>query len=47
MAGEAAVEFPFTWINDIYCGRIETGFVDTPPPRTSVLNLPNVLTRIR
>lgn len=47
MAGEAAVEFPFEWINDIYCGRIETGFVDGPPPRAPPLNLPTILTRIR
>ena len=47
MAGEAAVEFPFTWINDVYCGRIENGFVDSPAPRMTSLNLPNVLTRIR
>jgi len=46
IAGEAAVEFPFTWTNDIYCGRIETGFIDSPPPRTT-WTLPQTLTRIR
>jgi hypothetical protein len=30
--GETAVEFPFEWINDIYCGRIECDFYDTPQP---------------
>jgi len=44
--GEHAVEFPFTWTNDIYCGRIETGFVDTAGPK-SALSLPQILTRIR
>ena len=46
MTGEHAVEFPFTWTNDIYCGRIETGFIDTPAPK-SLLSLPQVVTRIR
>ena len=46
MTGEAAAEFPFQLTNDIYCGRIETGFIDGPPPRM-FLTLPNVLTRIR
>jgi hypothetical protein len=30
--GEIAVEFPFHWINDIYCGRIECDFYDPPQP---------------
>ena len=30
--GETAVEFPFDWINDVYCGRIETDYVDGPEP---------------
>lgn len=30
--GETAVEFPFDWINDVYCGRIETDYVDRPEP---------------
>lgn len=46
MSGEHAVEFPFNWINDVYCGRIETGFVDTPGPK-SLLSLPQVTVRIR
>ena len=31
--GETAVEFPFDWINDVYCGRIECDFYDTPQPQ--------------
>lgn len=46
MSGEHAVEFPFNWINDVYCGRIETGFVDTPGPKP-LLSLPQVTVRIR
>jgi hypothetical protein len=30
--GEHAVEFPFKWTNDIYCGRIEEGYIDVEPP---------------
>jgi hypothetical protein len=30
--GETAVEFPFAWTNDIYCGRCELRFVDNPEP---------------
>lgn len=29
---EHAFEFPFTWTNDIYCGRIESGYIDVEPP---------------
>lgn len=46
MPGESGVEFPFAWTNDIYCGRIETGFVDTPGPKP-LLSLPQAVTRIR
>jgi hypothetical protein len=46
MNGEHAIEFPFTWTNDIYCGRIETGFIDTPGPKP-LLSLPQVVTRVR
>jgi hypothetical protein len=45
-ADEHAIEFPFRWTNDIYCGRIETGFIDTPGPK-SLLSLPQVVTRVR
>jgi hypothetical protein len=44
--GEHAIEFPFQWTNDIYCGRIETGFVDTPGPKP-LLSFPQVVTRVR
>lgn len=30
--GEHAVEFPFDWSNDVYCGRVELEFLDTPEP---------------
>jgi hypothetical protein len=46
MPGEYAVEFPFEWTNDIYCGRIETGFIDRSAPRLG-FSLPQVPTRIR
>ena len=33
-----AVAFPFEWSNDIYCGRVEFGFIDNPePPPTRIL----------
>lgn len=42
---ESAVEFPFSWTNDIYCGRIECDFYDTPQPHVkkpmSVVNILN------
>lgn len=44
---EHAIKFPFEWINDIYCGRIETNFIDRPEPQTSALQLPNVSVRIK
>lgn len=32
--GEHAVEFPFEWSNEVYCGRVELEFLDHPePPR--------------
>lgn len=41
--GETAVEFPFEWINDIYCGRIECDFYDThqPKPKAVATNTPS------
>lgn len=44
---EHAIEFPFEWTNDIYCGRIETTFIDRPEPRITMLNLPNVIIRVK
>lgn len=34
MHGEYGIQFPFAWTNDVYCGRIETQFVDRPEPIT-------------
>jgi hypothetical protein len=34
--GETAVEFPFDWINDTYCGRIEMEYTDHPEPLQKV-----------
>jgi hypothetical protein len=42
MKGEHAIEFPFEWTNDIYCGRIETEFIDRPEPKSGIFTLPNV-----
>jgi hypothetical protein len=44
---EYAVEFPFEWTNDIYCGRIESNFIDKNEPVIKKLYLPTVYTRIR
>lgn len=30
--GEYAVEFPFDWSNDVYCGRIELEYLEYPEP---------------
>lgn len=40
--GETAVEFPFDWTNDVYCGRVELEYLETPEPpaRTRVLQMP-------
>lgn len=47
-AGEYAIPFPFEWSSDCFCGKIESGHTETPPPPRSVgLQLPRVLTRIR
>lgn len=48
LPGEYAIEFPFEWINDVYCGRIETQYIDRPQPkpRTSILALPEVKVRV-
>lgn len=37
-SGEHAVEFPFAWTNNIYCGRIETDFIEYPEPPKHPLN---------
>lgn len=41
------VVFPFEWSNDIYCGRVDFHFVDTPEPKPNRLGfLPNVPLRL-
>lgn len=45
---ETAVEFPFDWINDVYCGRIESDFYDPPqPPIKQRLLFPEARVRVR
>lgn len=45
-AGEQyIVRFPFEWSNDVYCGRIENEYVDTPPPPKRYGYLPMGSTR--
>jgi hypothetical protein len=34
---EHVILFPFTYTNDIYCGRIESDFKDSPPPKSNQL----------
>lgn len=38
LVGEYAIEFPFAWTNDFYCGRVETEFIDYLEPPTHPLN---------
>jgi hypothetical protein len=40
VAGEYGVEFPFDWTNDIYCGRVESAYVETPQPKPKRPALP-------
>lgn len=48
--GETAVEFPFEWTNDVYCGRIENNYLELPQPPekriASALNLPSPFVRL-
>jgi hypothetical protein len=46
---ETAVEFPFTWSNDTYCGRVEiNGYIEFPqPPVKPKPLLPIALVRVR
>jgi hypothetical protein len=30
--GENAVEFPFDWANNVYCGRVENDYLELPQP---------------
>ena len=32
LRNESAIEFPFDWSNDVYCGRVEFEHVDQPEP---------------
>jgi len=44
--GEHAVEFPFDWTNDTYCGRIELEYLEYPEPpmkRASVYEPPKMV----
>jgi hypothetical protein len=46
--GEIAVEFPFDWTNDIYCGRVEMDYRDHPePPVKRRFGFPSALVRVR
>lgn len=46
LRNEYAVEFPFDWSNDIYCGRVEFEHVDVPEPRSSTRGLRLPVTNI-
>lgn len=42
-----AVKFPFDWSESLYCGRIETNYIDRPEPRPTVsMFLPSVSVRV-
>jgi hypothetical protein len=48
--GEIAIEFPFEWSNDVYCGRIEYEYLDIrqPTAKSQLLGfLPKAFVRIR
>jgi hypothetical protein len=46
--GETAVEFPFEWSNDTYCGRIELEYLERPePPQKRQSGFPDVRVRVR
>lgn len=48
LPGEKAVEFPFDWSNDTYCGRIESKYLETPqPPEKRKTFLPETFVRVR
>ena len=48
LPGEKAVEFPFDWINDVYCGRIELEYLEYPqPPEKRKTFLPETFIRVR
>ena len=43
LTNETAVEFPFEWIDDIYCGRIESGFCETQQPPIKKSLTPSII----
>jgi hypothetical protein len=46
--GEYAVEFPFDWTNDVYCGRVELEYLEyMEPPRRVITMFPSPIVRIR
>lgn len=41
------VQFPFEWTNDVYCGRIESDYIDMPqPPFKRIARFTSVSTRV-
>lgn len=48
MIGETAVEFPFAWTNDLYCGRVELEYIDRPQPVSRPrVSFPSVVVRLK
>jgi hypothetical protein len=45
--GEYAVEFPFDWMNDTYCGRVELEYLEYPEPPRKTNLFPSPIVRIR
>ena len=46
--GEHAVEFPFDWTNDVYCGRVELEYLEyMEPPRRVITMFPSPIVGIR
>ncbi len=46
--GEIAIEFPFDWTNDVYCGRVELEYLDYPePPIKRRFGFPAAFVRVR
>lgn len=46
MVGETGKPFPFEWTNNVYCGRIELRYIETPERPKLGFNLPMTYTRI-
>jgi len=45
--GEYGVLFPFEWSSDVFCGKIETNFIDRLEPTQTRLSFPSVYVRVR